>query len=180
MTLNVEFRAGTASNTTRAAYRRGEFSLEYSHRRSRDGLSPTLVRAINERLGIREAPSFFAIADTLTLVFAGAERELVAVEAYTNSQRWRRPGGILLPGLSGDGQIYLADTFQDDRIDLGVIPDYDYVEEDRLLRVSLRADQEGADYYRVSDSLIVGVARGELVVLLIQIISTDEASGLTE
>lgn len=47
----------------------------------------TLADEIDDRLGLdRAPPSFFVVADTLTLVFTGAPYTLVSLDAYTNER----------------------------------------------------------------------------------------------
>jgi len=71
-----------------AVYRRAEYALLYEADAVATDLSAprTLADEIDDHLGLdRAPPSFFVVADTLTLVFTGAPYTLVSLDAYTNS-----------------------------------------------------------------------------------------------
>jgi hypothetical protein len=174
MMLRVALQAGIIANTVRARYRCREFSLRYCHQPLEAPTPMTLATTIDEHLGIRRDKHFFAIADTLEIMFTGGQGELVAFDAYTNWHKWLRLSDIVLPTTSGAGRVCLLDTFDDDRIRLDAVPEYLYSERQRVLRISLATNDSAARYYRVSDNLIVGIDSDKLVGLLIHDLSIGD------
>jgi hypothetical protein len=116
--------------------------------------------------------NFLVIADPLVIVFSRASGELIAFDAYTNQALWKRTRAPELPEVSGGGQICLDNSLPGGRFDLSLTPRYAYYEEQRLLEVSLDQDSEPAEYYRVSDRLVVRVRRRMLSGLLLQGLTT--------
>lgn len=174
MKLGVEYRSGSIAKAIRASYRRDDFSLDYRHEVLPPVSSPNLGSAIDESLGIHHERNVLAIADTLTVAFGGEQSELVAFDAYTNEKLWSRSSSLVLPPLSGSGRLFVSKPIRDDRIDLGVIPEYTCSQDRGLLRVSLGQEAMTPTYYRVSDHLIVGIVRGNLTMLLVENLSIGE------
>lgn len=171
MTLIVRFETEAIATATQAAYRRDDFSLVYSHKRSETYVVQTFADVIDERLRMRRDRPFLAIADTLVLTFIGPARELAAFDAYINWNLWNRSDYLQLPNVSRIGRVCLADTFEDDRVSLGVVPQYTYSEERRLLQIELESPHQELSYCRVSDRLIVGVIANQLAVLFLEDLS---------
>jgi hypothetical protein len=132
-----------------AVYRPKEFALEYRQ-----------ITGLPERC-------FYAIADTLTMVFDEAKRVLVGLDAYTNCANWKL-SKILLPNVQGEGRLVICEAPQDDRVDLGVTPVYEFSRRDKRLRILL-GDVSCNTHYIVSPGLVVGMhgngTVGELIVL---------------
>jgi hypothetical protein len=168
--LKINIQIGPMAEVARTTYGRSEFALEYQQQPSA-GEPPTLASAIDDNLGIRDRKKFLAIADTLVITFAGENMELVGVDAYTNCDRWLRSSTLALPTSSSAGRVCLSGSFPDDRVDLEVIPEYTYSDEQQLLQISLSKFQESVRFYRVSERLVVGVSGDKLVTLLMQDLS---------
>ncbi|HYV49489.1 MAG TPA: hypothetical protein VFA20_31740 [Myxococcaceae bacterium] len=134
----------------RAAYRPSDFALRYA---LEEGRAPQ--GQLDAQLGVRP-PKWLCIADTLVLVFDGLNADLVAFDAYTNRALWRPTRSLGVPEALGTGSLRLAAPPRDtDRVDLGVIPQYQYAESEAHLRISL--GRPGAQHYRISTCLVVGI-----------------------
>jgi hypothetical protein len=166
--LIVEFHSGASAEADEANYKASECSLVYRHRPEVHVHASCLADRIDETLGIRHDADFLVIADTLVIVFSRKSRELLGFDAYTNQERWRRSSDIALPDISGVGKVCLVDSLPEGRLDLCVIPRYAYSDAQRLLEISLNRVPEGAEYYRVSNRLVVGVHGGMIISLLVQ------------
>ena len=166
--LMVKFHIGASAEADEASYKASEFSLVYRHRPEVHVHASRLADRIDATLGIRRDADFLVIADTLVIVFSRESRELVGFDAYTNQERWRTSTDIALPDISGVGKVCLLDSLPEGRLDLCVIPTYAYSDAQRLLEISLDRVPEGAEYYRVSNQLVVGVRSGMLTSLLVQ------------
>jgi hypothetical protein len=163
----VEFQSGPVAEADAATYKASEFSLVYRHRPSVDDRAPSLADRIDATLGVRREADFLVIADTLVIVFSRDSRELVRVDAYTNQEHWRRTTGIALPEAAGVGKVCFVDSLPEGRLDLSVHPRYAYSDAERVLEISLDRVSEGAEYYRVSDFLVVGMRNRMLASLLV-------------
>ena len=168
MMIKVRFQDEAVAEAAEARYRRSDFSLDYRHRRAAKVHPPSPAQSIDRTLGIQEGVDFMIIADTLVVVFASETKELIAFDAYTNWEQWTMATGFALPRLSGAGRICLVDPLPEERCDISVAPVYTYSKDECLLEISLDREQEGSNYYRVSNRLVVGVRRGILVSLLVQ------------
>src|SRR3954463_8668505 len=155
MTLAVEFHSGPVASA-RAVYRKNEFALEYS-------VEPSLLRAgdddlrskVDKSLGIA-VTKWFAVADTLVMVFSGPEGDLVAFDAYTNCDLWTPATELPRPNIIGVGRVCLASPPRDtDRIDLGVRPRFDFSPSQGTLLISY--GRAGSKHYQVSSCLVVGM-----------------------
>jgi hypothetical protein len=167
MTIRVDFREGDPSAVAEARYRTDEFSLTYRHPgpvRNEDG---NLADRIGEMLGVRKDEQFFAVAGTLAIGFAGVDRQLVAFDAYTNCDRWRRVKRAAIPEVAGVGRVVLAESLPGGRVDLSVEPEYRYSEGMSILEISLARVSGTLSHYRVSNRLIVGTQGGSLATLLL-------------
>ena len=167
MTFTVSFQSGIAAAASRALYRKNDLSLDYRHQQVCSLPPDRLADAIDATLGVSRHANYFVIADTMVILFAGGDRELIGVEAYTNWERWL-PHKLTPPKVSGQGRVCLSDLLPDDRIDLGVVPKYAYSIATRALRISLVTDQDDVSYYRVSDHLVVGLNDRRLAVLVVE------------
>jgi hypothetical protein len=115
----------------------------------------TVQSDIESTLGIRQ-PTWFAIADTLSLTFSGTDAELICIDAYSNIERWVQSSDLPLPGITGAGSVYLArSTHGSDRIDLGIVPKFRYSPGQHRLRIDL--GPMPSRYYQVSTCLFVGL-----------------------
>lgn len=166
--LMVEFHSGASAEADEARYKASEFSLVYRHRPEVHAHASRLGDYIDETHRIGRDADFLVIADSLVIVFSRESRELVGFDAYTNQERWTRSTDITLPDISGVGRVCLVDSLPEGRLDLRVIPTYTHSDERPLLEISLNRVPEGAEYYRVSNRLVVGVRSGKLTSLLVQ------------
>jgi len=119
----------------------------------REGLG--IQASVDARLGIKPA-KWLGIADTLVMVFSGLDADFVALDAYTNAELWAHTNELALPEVNGVGRLRLAGPPLDtDRIDIGVVPQFQYSEQQVRLRISL--GRRGTRHYQVSSCLVVGV-----------------------
>lgn len=155
MSLCLQLESGLA-RIARATYRGSELALRYAITPSPAiGAGHDVQASIDAGLGIR-APKWLAIADTLVLEFVGSDADFIALDAYTNSDLWKRSPALSIPEVVGTGRLRLATPPQGtDRIDLGVVPSYEYSESEMHLRITL--GRPGIRHYRVSTCLVVGV-----------------------
>jgi hypothetical protein len=74
---------------------------------------------------------------------------------HTNIALWKRATRLDAPEIIGTGSLHLAAPPREtDRVDLGIVPRYEYVESEAHLRISF--GRLGAHHYRVSSCLVVG------------------------
>ena len=144
----------------RAIYYASDLALEYGHATSISYPSRR-VDEINKSLNIR-VPDFRVIADTLTILFAGEEFELVGIDAYTNRHTWIASETLSFPALSGIGKIYCCFGENSDRLDTMNVPKFAYNESIQLLHILINDVESSTEYYRLSDSLIVGMSDNSL------------------
>lgn len=159
-TILLEFHPG-AIGAARAAYRKSDLGLQYEKEGTPQDYS-TRAR-VDSTFGI-EPVQWLGIADTLVMVFSGSDAELVSFDAYTNSGLWEHTTELAMPEVIGTGVVRLVGPPSDtDRIDMGVVPQFWYCERQSRLRIGF--GRQVAQYYRVSECLIVGVDEGTLASL---------------
>lgn len=116
-----------------------------------------LRASVDAALGIR-SPKWLAIADTLVMVFSGRDASLGAFDAYTNIDLWARTTELTMPEVVGVGTVRLSEPPPDtDRIDMAVVPIFQYSERQARLRIGFGPRRYGIRHYAVSDCLIVGI-----------------------
>lgn len=153
MNITLEYRPDVVA-AARASYAKAELVLEYALEQRPVKHGRDTQEKVESALRIRPN-TWLGIADTLVMVFSAPDADLVAMDAYTNMNRWSRVVELPLPNVVGEGRVCLANPPRDtDRIDFGVVPRFQYCEAQARLRITLRgrADQ----HYRVSTCLIVG------------------------
>lgn len=157
MSLIVDFHPDVRL-AAQAAYRRGELALEYALEPAATAPESSGIQAsVDAALGI-SLPKWLAIADTLVMVFSGRDAVLTAFDAYTNIDQWTRTTDLAMPEVVGVGTVRISEPPSDtDRIDMGVVPNFQYSEPQARLRIGLGRQPHGIRYYAVSDCLIVGV-----------------------
>jgi hypothetical protein len=160
MNLILEYCAGALRRGT-AVYNRSEFALRYAVDQ------PAIVESLQVRIdasaGIKPR-IWFALADTLTMLFSGAAAELSALDAYSNIDLWIRQDELLVPEIDGVGTTRLGEMpVESDRIDLGVVPVFRYSENQSRLRIEFGG--VASRHYQTSTCLIVGLEAGGLVSL---------------
>lgn len=168
MSLRIKCETAPTVATGEASYRTQDLALTYSHHPSEAGRSPTLADVIDSRLGIRRESPVLVCADTLVLTFSGEAGELVALDAYTNWKHWRRVGTLELPMLTKTGRVYLAEKCGEDRISVGVVPEYVFLQDPHLLCLRLFRGGREQEFFRVSDCLVVRISGDTLSELWIE------------
>lgn len=147
MGIKVRIEVGPTSLISKAAYRPEDFSLVC--------LPPTEFK---ER--------FYVMADTLTLVFDSQGGVFIGFDSYTNKEKWK-PTDDLAPAAIDMGSLVATVPKDDDRIDLGMTPFYEFSESTRCLRILIRKD-ENIKHYIVGPNLMSGInAEGELSELIV-------------
>lgn len=168
MSVRVKYEPAPIAGTVEASYRRDDFALTYLHRPSESPDLPMLRDVIEERLGIRRGISVLVIADTLVLTFRTEAKQLIALDAYTNWEHWKRVPELKVPPIAGLGRVCLTERVDDDRMSLAVVPEYVYSRKQRLLCLRLAFSREETSYYRASSQLLVGISGDVLTELLIE------------
>lgn len=158
----LEFRPD-AVMPARAGYSRRDLALEYAVEQRPAKPERGIQAEIENALRIRPT-EWLGISDTLVMVFSPPDADLVAIDAYTDMDLWSRVSELPLPHVIGAGRVCLANPPRDtDRIDLGVVPRFQYCESQARLRITLgpRPDR----HYRVSTCLIIGTDDGSITSL---------------
>ena len=165
MNLIVEFHPEVRL-AARAVYRRSELALEYAREPTPAAPERSGIQAnVDAALGIT-SPKWLAIADTLVMVFSGSDASLTAFDAYTNIDMWTRTTELATPEVVGGGTVRLSEPPSDtDRIDMGVVPSFQYSERQARLRIDFGRQRHGIRHYAVSDYLIVGIDDNGLATL---------------
>ncbi len=154
------FHRGPLGRSGRCVYRRADHALVYEA----DAIAPnlsvprTLTDEIDDRLSIRHAPpSFYVVADTLTLVFTGDPYTLVSFDAYTNERLWAPHDQPFAPSLNGEGDLRLV-TGPDDvgHAALAVHPHYETVPDRSCVRIIL-SNKPAEGRYLVGRDLVIGL-----------------------
>jgi hypothetical protein len=107
--------------------------------------------------------------DTLTLLIHPVERVLVALDAYTNIERWHRTE-LIAPSAEETALITCIESFDEHGLGEGAAGqvEYSFSPEASLLRVRLAASSS-ATHVRCFDCLVCGLsADGDLVELWIE------------
>lgn len=138
-------------------YHRASFSLEF-----KGSLKPALrekkvlPEMLDEKFGCIKSDKYFVIADTLTLVFAGASKNLVSLDAYTNCNMWLESQNEELPSVIASGSLSICNEPEfSDRIDLKCSPIFQYSELGRWIKISLHKGNSQV-YYSVGRNLLAG------------------------
>jgi hypothetical protein len=162
--LPVRFQPAAEVSGT-AAYSQNDFSLEYRHA----GSEVVPQTALDQSLGIRPDPPWFAISDALTLEFS-PEGALQALDAYTNRDQWENAAPDMeSPAIAGVGRLLLADLpWPDDRRTLDDTPTFAYNERTNLLLITFARSDVPTTHYRISDRAIVGVAGDALISMFLE------------
>jgi hypothetical protein len=165
----IEFRHEAMAVVEEATYHTDDLSLIYRHRPSATAHPPKLNLAehINAHMRIDCSENYLIMADTLAIMFSRETRALVAFDAYSNCELWRKDDQCSVPEPTDKGGIYLAASLPDGRHHIPVSPTYSYCGDRSLLRICLGQTLE-ARYYRVSNQLVVGVSGGQIASLLLQ------------
>lgn len=153
MKLDLEFRPAIL-RVGRATYRAAEYALEYATQlpdHGRRGVQAEIAKAV----GIRE-PTWLAIADTLVISFSGQDAELISFDAYTNIDHWTEVNEVALPDVVGAAAACLRQPPEGtDRIDLGMVPGYQYSPVQRRLQIALCG--RATEHYQLTTCLFAGV-----------------------
>ena len=104
---------------------------------------------------------FYAIADTLTMVFDAETQVLVGFDAYANYARWKL-SSVQIPEAHGEGRIEICDALTDDRVSLGVSPIYEYSSKEKTLRIVI-GNARCTRHYFVGRNLLVGITESDCV-----------------
>lgn len=140
-----------------AVYRRSDLALEYALQPGGPLPSPDIQASVDAAVGILP-PKWLAIADALVMVFSGRDADFISLDAYTNIDLWTRKNRLVLPEVIGVGRVCLSDPPSDtDRIDTGIVPHFQYSEEQARLRIGFGFKRFGNRHYQVSECLIVGI-----------------------
>jgi len=168
------FHRGPLGGLGRCVYRRADHALVYKADAVAPNLSAsrTLADEIDDRLRIDHAPpSFFVVADTLTLVFTGAPYTLVSFDAYTNERLWAPRDQPFVPSLDGEGDLRLVTGPDVGHAALTVHPHYETVPDRSWVRIIL-SNEPAEGRYLVGRDLVIGLrdaAITEIVMLNVRL-----------
>lgn len=129
---------------------------------------------IDRKFGILEndKPFFVIYGGSLTITFAGHEKRMVGIDAYTNSNKWIKKKLNFPVGIEFDLRLILDGDLNVDRISIQSDPRYFYDPSLKLLEITL-SDRHGEIYYKITDVLIVGVSGGLVSSILISDLSVQ-------
>jgi len=154
------FHRGPLGSLGHGVYRRADYALFYEADAVATNPSAprTLADEIDDRLAIDYTPpSFFVVADTLTLVFTGDPYTLVSVDAYTNEHLWTPCDQPFVPSLEGEGELRLVTGPDDDgHAALAVHPHYEAVPDRSCVRIIL-SNEPAEGRYLVGRDLAIGL-----------------------
>lgn len=164
--FRLVFEEGALGTHGHPTYNRRDLALVYGPAEEQ---VPTIHmrrgRAIDARLGIYEHPVFL-IADTLTLRF-DEDRTLVALDAYTNDQRWALREEESQVKLSGRGRLKIEWHADSDRARLPGSPRFVFATGARRLHIYLDSASTSNSYFEVGDGLTIGMEAGAIREIII-------------
>lgn len=169
MDLRVRLCTGKIGIVGRCLYREGDLTLLYDVSPHLPVLrsAPTLAEAVEGRLGIRQKPQFFVIADTLTLTFEGADRKLRSLDAYTNKALWKICPIRNVPSVESSGTLHLEQVPEGvDRCSLEFSPRYELSADGKWVRIVL-SDEAPIAYYEIASNLLAGLNSSLLTELVL-------------
>lgn len=162
MNPTFRFLENSSSAAINCVYRTNDMNLsgKIKDLSLKDTPSHLLLSNINQRLNIKQQDTL-VIADTLTMTFGNSENCLLAIDAYTNKEKWRSSSLIDKPSVVGRGYIVAETHSSNDRYSLDLKPTYEIGCNQNFIRIILK-ESERASYYSVADNLIVGLYKANI------------------
>ncbi len=168
MSIELKFFPNTTESQGQCVYHQDDLTLSYEQETgdAEFRVSRNLSETLEQTFAIRKVTPTFLIADTLTLTFDGAERKLVALDAYTNRSLWKPSVFNALPNVNARGSLYVNDPLHIDHYSLNITPSYEESICQKWVRIVLD-DAIPTFYCHIGHNLIAGFLQSSVIDLFL-------------
>lgn len=168
--FDLVFEEGPLGTDGSATYVRGEMALSYAPAADRvPTVSLKRGRAIDTSLGIYAHPVYL-IADTLTMKFDD-DRTLVALDAYTNADRWSPTAEEWNTKPIAQGRLQVRWNSDSDRASLAKRVTFAFARTAQRLHIRFDSASAPEVYYHVGAGLAVALKEGEIQEIVISAVT---------